>query len=112
MKQTLRIILASALITAAAIKGAPALAEPAPVAISVVTTADLDLTTTSGQRQLQVRLAHAAREVCGTASDVDLKGKNDVRECRNVVLAEANAQREHILAAGAQAIRISLASAR
>ena len=112
MKQTIRIILASALITAAALKGVPALAEPAPVAVSVVTTADLDLTSAAGQRQLQVRLAHAAREVCGTASDADLKGKNDVRKCRDVVLAEANAQREQILAAGSQAIRISLASAR
>ena len=31
---------------------------------------------------LDRRLAAAAREVCGFASDADLEGKNDVRACR------------------------------
>lgn len=98
----IRIILASALITTAAIKAAPALAEPlAPqpaVVVSVVPTADLDLSTEAGQRQLDIRLSHAAREVCGAASVSDLQGRNDVRKCRNDALAGARGQREQLLA--------------
>ena len=85
MKSPSVIALASALITAAAIKAAPALAEPrrpARYRVSIVQTADLDLSSSVGQRELDLPLAQAAREVCGTASDVDLEGKNEVRECR------------------------------
>ena len=100
MKQTVKIAAAAFLITAAAIKAAPALAEPVSPAVNValVHTADLDLSTEAGQRQLDSRLVQAAREVCGTASDVDLEGKNQVRHCRNEVLAQANAQRDQLLA--------------
>ena len=57
MKQTLRIILASFLASAAIIKAAPALAKQAPanVNVSVVSTADLDLSTDAGRRQLDQR---------------------------------------------------------
>ena len=94
MNNTLKIVLTSALITAAAIKAAPVLAEPADttIAVSVVQTSDLNLATAAGQRQLEVRLARAAREVCGSASDADLSGKNAVRECRDTVLAKVRAQ--------------------
>jgi UrcA family protein len=93
MKQTLKIIFASALATAALIKAMPALAEtPTPPAVTVVKTADLDLSTKSGRQQLDHRLVIAARDVCGVASDADLVGKNDVRECRNNVLADARAK--------------------
>ena len=89
----IRIIIASALITGAALKAVPALAEiaPAPVNVSIVHTADLDLASDAGKRQLERRLANAAREVCGAASDVDLEGKNDTRACRADVLAKARA---------------------
>ena len=101
MKQTLLIVLASALITGAAIKAAPALAqEPAPETnISLVRTADLDLRSAEGQRQLDHRLANAAREVCGEASDVDLAGKKEVRRCRDETLAKARAEDRTRLAA-------------
>ena len=113
MKQTIRIILASALIAAAALKGVPALAEPTPpVAVSIVSTSDLDLTTAAGQGQLQARLSQAARDVCGVASDADLKGKNAVRKCRDVVLADANAQREQLLASRTQGMKITLVASR
>ena len=86
MKNPYVIALASALITAGAIRAAPALAEPASsdvqTYVSYVKTADLDLASESGQRTLDRRLAQAAREVCGTASDVDLVGQNKARECR------------------------------
>ena len=113
MNEALKIVLASALVTAAAIKAVPAIAEPLPsnVAVSVVQTADLDLASASGQRRLEVRLARAAREVCGLASDVDLAGKNEVRECRNAVLAKAHAQVQHADAAG-RATTIAVTAAR
>lgn len=99
----LKIVLTSALITAAALKAVPALAEtgPAPVNISIVHTADLDLTSDAGRRQLDQRLTQAAREVCGEASDVDLEGKNDVRACRANVLAKARAEGVDLASRGA-----------
>lgn len=102
MKQTIQIAAAAFLIAAAVLKAAPALAEPVTgpeVNVALVHTADLDLSTQAGQRQLDSRLVQAAREVCGTASDVDLEGKNQVRHCRTEVLARANAQRNQLLAA-------------
>jgi UrcA family protein len=90
-----KIILTSFVITAGLIKGAPTLAQPASapnVNVSIVHTADLDLSTDAGRHQLDRRLVQAAREVCGTASDFDLEGKNDVRSCRTGVLAKARAE--------------------
>jgi UrcA family protein len=102
MKKTLLIIAGSALATGVAIRAAPALSQPADssheVNVSVVQTADLDLSTRAGQRLLDRRLATAAGEVCGEASDADLKGQNDVRQCRNEVLAAARAKANAILA--------------
>jgi UrcA family protein len=98
--KAITIVLASALVTAAAIRAAPALAETnsSEIAVSVVNTADLDLTSEAGQRQLDKRLTNAAREVCGTASDFDLEGKNEVRECRDRVLASAREKGEALIA--------------
>ena len=100
MKKALYIALVSGLITTGIIKAAPALAE-APANntnISVVRTADLDLRSSEGQRRLDRRLAQAASEVCGAASDIDVAGKNDVRKCRDDTLAKARGQREAIFA--------------
>lgn len=109
-----RIILASALITAGLIKGAPTMAQPAApeVNVSIVRTADLDLSSSVGQRQLELRLTHAAREVCGTASDVDLEGQNAVRACRNDVLARAHSQRDQLIASNARGGTIAVSAAR
>jgi UrcA family protein len=114
MTKALQIAATAFLITAAAIKAAPAIAEPVTpeVNVSLVRTADLDLSTASGQRTLDVRLAHAAREVCGTASDVDLEGKNDDRRCRADVLAKANGQRDQLLAAAGSGAIIAISTGR
>jgi UrcA family protein len=56
-------------------------------ATSVVRTADLDLSSDSGKLELDHRIVRAAYEVCGEASDVDLEGKNAVRECRAETIA-------------------------
>lgn len=100
----IRIIIASALITTAAIKAVPALAEPVAAQdlnVSIVRTADLDLSTQSGRRALDHRLVNAAREVCGTASDVDLVGQNKVRACRQNVLTDARAKGNELASRGA-----------
>lgn len=92
MKQTLLIIAASALATGALLKAAPAFAETAAPNVRIVQTADLNLASEAGRRALNQRLVIAAHEVCGTASDVDLAGKNQVRACRKAVLADARAK--------------------
>jgi len=114
MKQTLLIILGSALITGVAIKATPALAEEVPTAqnVSLVRTADLDLGTATGQRRLDHRLANAAREVCGEVSNVDVVGKNEVRRCRDETLANARAQRDEVIAATRQGATIAVVAAR
>ena len=98
MKQTLKIIAVSALITAALIKGVPALAEPAGSASAVVSTSDLDLASESGQQRLEQRLTIAAHEVCDTASAVDLKAVNAERDCRASVIAAAREKAREIVA--------------
>ena len=101
MKKTLLIIAGSALVTGVAIRAAPALSQALPVDtnVSVVRTADLNLASNAGQQALDRRLVIAAGEVCGEASDSDLKGQNDVRQCRNDVLAAARSKARTIVAA-------------
>ena len=96
------------LATLLAFTATPALAEP-PVSVSTtVETADLDLSSAAGQRALNHRLTIAAKEVCGTASDVDVEGKNDVRRCRVETLANLAAERDQrIAAASAQPIQVA-----
>lgn len=114
MKNTMKIILASALITAGALRAAPALAET-PLAnmetrVSYVQTADLDLSSKSGQRTLDLRIAQAAREVCGTPSESDLVGQNNARECRQDVIARTSGERDALLAAADRGATIAIAS--
>ena len=99
------------LATLLAFSATPALAEPITVT-STVQTADLDLSSADGQRQLDRRIARAAREVCGSASDADLEGKNEVRRCRAETIAAAASQRDHLLAAVRNGAPILVASAR
>jgi len=114
MKNAFTVGLASALITTAAIKAAPALAETPVVQanVSLVRTADLDLGSEAGRRQLDLRLARAAREVCGMASDADLQGKNEVRQCRDEVLADARVNRDTLVAAAQNEGIIAISAAR
>lgn len=88
MKQALKIVLFSALATAALIKAFPASAEQSETVTSVVRTADLDLSSESGQRFLDQRIAIAARLVCAGISPADLKGLNDEPKCRESVRAQ------------------------
>lgn len=95
MKQTLKIILLSALATAALIKGVPALAEPGDQVVAIVRTADLDLSRDSDRRILERRIAVAAHSVCNGASAVDLRGRNAEAGCREQVVEQAKARVRH-----------------
>jgi UrcA family protein len=108
MKTPILIGLGSFLAAAAVIKAAPALAEPLQQqSVSIVHTADLNLTTEAGRRALDQRLVIAARDVCGEASDVDLAGKNRVRQCRADVLADARGKSEQLASRGSEPILIA-----
>lgn len=94
--------------TLLAFTATPALAETPVVATSIVETADLDLSSQSGQRALDRRLTQAVKEVCGTASDADVSGKNDVRRCRVETLAGLASERDQrIAAASIQPIKVA-----
>jgi UrcA family protein len=86
------------LATLLAFTATPALAEPPVTVSTTVQTADLDLSSPAGQQSLNHRLIIAAKEVCGTASDVDVAGKNDVRRCRAETLAKLNSERDQRVA--------------
>ena len=102
MNSPIKIAIGSFLAAAAVIKAAPALAEPAqPQNVSIVRTADLNLSTNGGRSALDHRLVIAAGEVCGAAADVDLAGRNQVRQCRADVLAKARARGEELASRGA-----------
>jgi UrcA family protein len=87
------------LATLLAFTATPTLAEPPVTVSTTVQTADLDLSSPAGQRALNHRLSLAAKEVCGTASDVDVAGKNDVRQCRAETLANLASERDQRIAA-------------
>jgi UrcA family protein len=97
---TLKITLSAFLIAAGLITGAPTIAQPAPQNVSIVHTTDLDLSSKAGRDALEHRLVLAAYDVCGTASDVDLAGKNKVRACRTDVLAKARSESEQLAGRG------------
>ena len=114
MKQAIRIVIVSAILTAATLRAVPALAQPlaAETQVSVVSTSDLDLSSAQGQRQLKLRLVHAAAEVCGGVSDADLQGKLAARRCRTEVLANASEQGEQIVLASRRMRGVAIASVR
>ena len=76
MKQTLKIIAASALVTGVLLKAAPLLAEPALQNVSMVQTTDLDLATVAGAQRRSITVSSWRLMTCaGTASDSDLSGQ-------------------------------------
>jgi UrcA family protein len=84
---------------AAALSSGPAFAQPAAPAAQVVHYADLDLSSATGRRELDRRIGIAVREACGTASDVDLHGRNLVQHCRVETRRAIAAKRTAALAA-------------
>ena len=90
---------------------APALAQsPAGDRIHVVSYADLDLSREAGVRVLDRRLRAAIRDVCGTASDADVEGKNEVRQCRAELSQQVAVERGRALASVSRTREIQIAS--
>jgi UrcA family protein len=86
------------LATLLAFTATPALAEPPVTVSTTVQTADLDLSSKVGQRALDRRLSQAVIELCGTASDADPAGKNEVRKCQKKTFAQAKLERDQRIA--------------
>lgn len=91
-----------------ALAATPAIAQLAPSGETrvVVSTADLDLGSTAGQRTLDHRIAIAVVEACGETSNADLAGRNEIRRCRYETSAQVAANRDRLveLASRGQAI--------
>ena len=96
----MKTILAFAAI-ASALAASPALAQE-PVAVAggtiVIRTADLDLSRHRDVRGLDRRIRAAVKLACGTGSDVDVAGKNRIRQCRADTLASIAEQRDQAIA--------------
>jgi len=82
-----------------AFAAAPALAQAAPSVENriVVRTADLDLGSAAGQRTLDQRITIAVIEACGTTSNIDPAGKNEIRRCRVETSAQVAANRDRLV---------------
>ncbi|HEY0411732.1 MAG TPA: UrcA family protein [Allosphingosinicella sp.] len=95
---------------AAVLAATPAFAQ-APSAAArpqIVHYADLDLASDAGRHRLDRRLQLAVEAACGTASDVDLRGKNLVQRCRTATGRHVAALRASLLASrGAQSTALA-----
>lgn len=90
--------------------GQPVLAQTAPARPSVtVAHSDLNLANERDSKTLERRVWRAVVAVCGAASDFDLAGKNDVRQCQRDTLRVASAQTDVVIASASRSepIRIS-----
>ncbi|MHA4838052.1 UrcA family protein [Sphingopyxis sp. MSC1_008] len=93
--------------------GQPVSAQTAPANPSVaVAHRDLDLRTAAGTKALDRRIWRAVVEVCGTAPDFDIAGKNDVRACRRDTRALASAQADVVVANASRGEPIRVSSIR
>lgn len=93
--------------------GQPVSAQTAPANPSVaVAHKDLDLRTVAGTKALDRRIWRAVVEVCGTAPEFDLAGKNDVRQCRRDTRIVASAQADLVVASASRDQLIQVSSIR
>jgi UrcA family protein len=82
----------------AAVTAAPLPVDMDATASKIVHFDDLNLASVAGERRLHLRIANAARQLCGDADIRDLKGMESVRQCRDTVRASARPQIETALA--------------
>ena len=88
------------LMTALLVTAFPAFARDKPVPPTArVTTADLDLSTTSGRQTLDRRLRMAIDKVCAAADAAPRTGILPIDRCRSVATASARRQRNVLIAA-------------
>lgn len=96
---------------AAAPLSQPALAQTASSErTAVVQHRDLDLRTDRGTKTLDRRIWRAVVEVCGTASDFDIAGRNSVRACRRDTRALASVQADAVIASAVRGEPIRVTS--
>ena len=89
----------------------PAFAEPA-THTALVEHRDLDLKSTAGAKALQQRVWRAVVAVCGTTSDFDIAGQNDIRQCRRDTLQAASVQADLAIAGASRNEPLRVASVR
>lgn len=89
----------------------PVFAEPVTQSV-VVEHKDLDLGTRDGAKALQHRVWRAVVAVCGTASEFDIAGKNDIRQCRRDTLQVASAKADLVIAGASRGEPVRVASIR
>jgi UrcA family protein len=100
-----RIVIIAAALLAAPL-ATPASAEPVE-RTQIVSYSDLDLSRSSDVRRLDGRIGRAIAQVCGTASETDLEGRNEVRRCRALVRESLSAERDQALAAARQPTQLA-----
>jgi UrcA family protein len=99
-------ILVAAVATLAVL--APATAAPlTETRIGVVSTTDLDLSTTQGATQLNARIHQTANALCGTPDLTDLRQMVAVRKCRVSAVESAQSQVEAAVQAAMQSAQAS-----
>lgn len=102
----------------AALVAAPLIASPSQAQgaeadrTRVVSVADLDLSRKADVRMLDIRIRRAVEEVCGTASDADPHGKNEVRRCRALTAERVALQRDQAVASADRPAAIALVAER
>ena len=107
----MKTLLPLAALAALAFTAAPAAAEaPAGSATVAVQHADLDLNSRAGVAKLDRRIRAAVETACGTTSDFDVRGKNEVKRCRVDSLEAVAAQRDKVIATAQRASQVQLAA--
>ncbi|WP_158274710.1 UrcA family protein [Sphingosinicella humi] len=108
-----RIIILAALVAAPLLAPAfsPALAQEAVPSdqTRLVSYQDLDLGDAADVRILDRRIRTAVEAACGSTSNADPAGKNEVRRCRAETIARVAAQREVAIAEARQPVRTASA---
>jgi UrcA family protein len=101
-------------VLAAAALTAPATAAPSRLSEHQVrvSTAGLDLRSEAGAKSLELRIVHAATELCGQPSSLDALGWKKAQRCRDDARAAATAQLDATVALARNPGRDTLASAR
>ena len=89
----------------------PVFAEPVTQTVTVQH-GDLDLGTPAGAKSLQHRVWRAVVAVCGTTSDFDVAGKNDIQHCRRDTLQVASAKADQAIARVSQGEPVRVAAIR
>jgi len=90
---------ALAAVIAATLSAAPVLAQPGLPAQVTIDARGLDLATAQGRTALDLRIARAARTVCGTPSPADALGHARAEACIAEVRTATAGQRETLIAA-------------